>query len=163
MSRFRAIMHTKAGRLLLVLSPLLLVALFFCLPGQAPAAHAASVSCGSLGSLIESDNFYSNGTKIGELDVYYNGSTGNNCAYTRSGGPTWGVSKSMLVQIQACAQTSPSPNCNAIAWDQDDGNYSYYAGPVGVHGQGHCIFASGEMNWNGHLYYTSTNGASHCR
>jgi hypothetical protein len=182
MSRYRTVLRTKASRWLLALSVLLLAALFFCSPGLVPTAHAASAHaqvptqpntsshCGNLGSLIETHNLYAypTSTKIGEFDVYYNSSTGYNCAYLWSAGPSWGVSKDMYVEIDACAQTSPGPACSIIASDADPGsppypNYSYYAGPVGVYAPGHCIQAQAHMAWNGYLITANTSPSmGHC-
>src|SRR5437879_363469 len=99
--------HFRSRFKWILLSSALLLALF-AMSGIAPSAHAApavhmapqiSSHCGSLGNLIESDGIYAYGTRVGELDVYYNSSTGYNCAYTKSGGPAWGVAKYMAVGI----------------------------------------------------------------
>lgn len=164
----------NAAHVLLGLSTLLLVALLFCSPGLVPIAHAASANtrvsaqpatsshCSSLGSLVDSLDLRAPllGPKIGEIDVYYNSSTGYNCAYTYSSGASWGVSKYMGIYIAACAQTTPSGYCDYTSVDEDYGFYSYYAGPVGVYARGHCIFFEGTIYWNG--YESSLEKVGHC-
>ena len=180
MNRFTKMLPTHAGRLLIVLPALLLLAVLFFTPGLVPVTHAASTHsqvpaqpatsgpCASLGSLIISDPIKDGGTTLGELDVYYNGSTGYNCAYTKSGGPTWGVSKRMEVWLFSCAETTPGNFCTHKSLDFDLGQYSYYAGPVYVSARGHCIQAMGGIEWggtpnNGYNYQVWTSpDASHC-
>jgi hypothetical protein len=117
--------------------------------------------------LVIYDAVYSGSTKIGELDVYYNSSTGDNCAEFQSLGSSRGVAKNMYVSITVCQQTTSSSTCTPIsssnATRSDNGTYQYYAGPVGVYGAGHCIRSSGGMVWKGVTYQTATSpAASHC-
>ena len=137
-------------------------------------AHAATVTpntdtshCASLGSLIESDPLTANGTTYGYLNLYYNSANGYNCAETTSASATYGKNKFMEVTLFVCKETSPSDNCTLLStnkpyFDSDTGNYSYYAGPVGVYGKGHCIEANAEIIWNGYSPTINTGGASHC-
>lgn len=46
---------------------------------------------------------------------------------------------------------------NTITANTDYGNFSYYAGPVGVYGKGHCIAAFGVIQWKGVYYTIDTN------
>jgi serine/threonine protein kinase len=125
-----------------------------------------AASCSSLGSLIEADGVYSGSSKVGELDVYYNSSTGDNCASFQSLGSARGELKKMFVTITACKQTTSGSTCTGglkNGSSSDSGNYYYYAGPVGVYAKGRCINASGGMVWNGVTYSVSTSpAASHC-
>jgi hypothetical protein len=136
-------------------------------------AHAAAMTetsqcTSSLGSLIESDPIKSGSTTLGYLNVYYNSANGYNCAETTSASATYGVSKFTSVWIYTCTQTSPGSTCTARSeyapyMAVDQGNYSYYAGPVGVNGSGHCIYAWGEIDWTGgEAHDVDTGGASHC-
>ncbi|EFH87796.1 hypothetical protein [Ktedonobacter racemifer] len=136
-------------------------------------AHAATVTpntntshCSTLGTLIESDPILNGSTKIGELDIYYNSSTGWNCAKTVALGSAYGVPKAMGVLIVTCANTTPSRSCNTAGQtlDIDQGTYSYYAGPVGVYGKGHCIAAAGSIYGSvlDNTGYRVGTGASHC-
>lgn len=116
-------------------------------------AHAAGCS----GTLIEHVKMYGNnggpyGSLFAHLDVYYNSSTGDNCARVNSYGSYWGYSKKMGVEIDKCYQTVESAECDTVAHDDDphDGaevqggaTYLYYAGPVSVHAPNNCIFAFG--------------------
>jgi hypothetical protein len=137
-------------------------------------AHAASAipqtdtsHCSSLGTLIETDKLTANSTTYGYLNIYYNSANGYNCAETTSASATYGKNKIMAVELDVCKQTSSSDTCTTISYskpyeDTDTGYYSYYAGPVGVNGKGHCIHAAAEINWNGYAATYNTGGASHC-
>ena len=148
----------------------------------APQAHAASArpnsktqaavplintaNCRSLGNLIESEpiNARTTGTKIGELDIYYNSSTGYNCAYLYAVGPAYGQAQYIEVEISTCQEGYGSEGCTWIQHDED-GNYSYryYAGPVGVYGRGHCINVTSDLIWQNTLYAVGTKPfVSHC-
>lgn len=120
--------------------------------------------CKSLGALIESEPIMDGSTKIGEIDVYYNKSTGYNCAYAKSSGSTWGKKKSMTAWISSCKETKPNKTgCTTIKDDVDSGMYSYEAGPVGVSGKGHCISAQGAIIWHGKRYYANLKPiVGHC-
>lgn len=165
---YRFIMNFTFRRRLLILPALLFM--LFTMSFGAGNAKAATTSpqtntthCQSLGSLIESDPILFGTTKIGELDVYYNSSTGYNCAYLWHSGPSWGVSKYTDVEIVTCQQTSPSAQCSPVLSDDaDGGNYAYDAGPAGVYGRGHCISFNSEIEWTGGLYEANRWGASHC-
>ena len=73
------------------------------------------------------------GTRIGELDIYYNASTGVNCAMTVHGGPTWGVSLPTWVYIAKCQATTPTGTCYEVADDYDG------PGPFSYHGSRHEV------------------------
>jgi hypothetical protein len=131
-----------------------------------PPAVAASGSCA--GSLIESRNLNVGGKKAGELDVYYNGATGKNCARMNHAGSTWGKKLTTRVWIGICSETTPgNKTChyNASTDAADRGSYSYYAGPATtqVSARGKCIAASGYLWINGKRYAASTNPwVGHC-
>lgn len=125
---------------------------------------ASSGHCSSVGKLVDSYPIKAGGTKIAELDLYYNSSTGYNCVYTRSVGSSYGKTKFMRVAISVCSETKSGSQCHALKGSQyyasDEGNYKYYAGPVGVNGRGHCINAYGYVD-RSHSVFSSPN-ASHC-
>jgi hypothetical protein len=137
----------------------------FWLSGSSPA-KAASGKCA--GSLIESRNLNVGGKKVGELDVYYNGATGKNCARMNHAGSTWGKKLTTRVWIGICSETTPgNKTChdNASTDAADRGSYSYYAGPATtkVSARGKCIAASGYLWINGKRYAASTNPwVGHC-
>jgi hypothetical protein len=136
-------------------------------PTPTPVISLPAASCSSLGSKIEADGVYASGSKVGELQIYYNSSTGDNCAYFQSLGAARGVAKKMYVSIQVCQETKSGGTCTSIKTSHgsssDSGTYSYYAGPVGVYGKGRCISSYGGMVWNGVTYQFKTSpAASHC-
>jgi hypothetical protein len=124
------------------------------------AASAATGDCS--GNNIISKPLMYNDTKIGELDVYYNASTGVNCAKMNHGGPTWGVSRDTYVYIAKCQATSPTGTCYVMDDDFDFGSYSFYAGPVKVTAGTHCIQANGWIYWNGAERKVATGQTVHC-
>ncbi|MEU6072856.1 hypothetical protein [Micromonospora sp. NPDC047074] len=93
------------------------------LVGTASPAAAATCSGGLLG------NWQIRG---GYISVYYNSSTGYNCAMTHTNNP--GVSQYIYVSIGSGNQS-----------DVDKGNFKYYAGPVSVYGRGRCINFAGQV------------------
>jgi hypothetical protein len=137
-------------------------------------AHAAPITpntdtthCATLGTNIDTIPLSADGITLGYIKVYYNNANGYNCAETISSSTTNGQNKYMTVQLIACQETSPSNTCTARSYnkpydDYDADNYSYYAGPVGVDGTGHCISIYGKITWNGHDYYYHPGTAVHC-
>jgi hypothetical protein len=68
----------------------------------------------------------------GYISVYYESSTGDNCAMTYTNHP--GQPQHIEVGIG---------KVNAL--HRDSGTYSYYAGPVYVHAPGECIYFEGRV------------------
>ena len=102
---------------------------------------------------------------IGEVDLYYNSSTGYNCAWTRTTGDAYGHAQHITIGIDACSPSNrQGDQCTgSTAHDDDFGNYQYYAGPAAVKAPGVCIFLIGFIDWNGQPYAATTNGiAVHC-
>ncbi len=114
------------------------------------------------GNLIWHKNVMAGATKIGELDIYYNASTGVNCAKLNHGGPTWGVASDTYMYLHKCQQTAPGPRCDVLEtkWDRD--NYAYYAGPLKVTANNHCVWAGGNITYQGHLYGEATSNTVGC-
>ncbi|GAA3471865.1 hypothetical protein [Nonomuraea roseola] len=71
--------------------------------------------------------------KGGYISVYYNSSTGYNCAMTYTNRP--GVLQYIRVTLGVEGGTSKT----------DARNYKYYAGPVSVYGKGKCIEFYGQV------------------
>jgi hypothetical protein len=70
--------------------------------GRSPAKRCGAAATNfrrCAGSLIESRNLNVGGKKVGELDVYYNGATGKNCARMNHTGSTWGKKLTTRVWI----------------------------------------------------------------
>jgi hypothetical protein len=135
------------------------------LTGPAPAG-AATGPCP--GVLIESRDLNVGGKKVGELDVYYDRSTGKNCARMNHAGSTWGKPLLTRVWIGICSETEPNDdvchydtNTDAV----DKGTYKYYAGPAitKVSAAGRCIAASGYLWIDGKRYSARTRPwVGHC-
>lgn len=129
---------------------------------QAPrAAPAAAGSCS--GSLIERVPVSGGGKKIGTLVVYYDSSTGKNCARLNHGSKTWGKKRLTYVYLAKCKQKSSGHTCTIANAEHDKGKFKYYAGPVRLRAKDHCIFATGYIKYNG-TYHTARTypAASHC-
>lgn len=114
-------------------------------------AQAATGTCP--GTRIGRFDLYSDGAPIngslhfGYVEVYY--SNGYNCARTVSSSNTWGVSKTMSVELWVC---SSSATCRLLSPDdRDHGTYRYYAGPVSAYARDKCIWVVGN------IYYAPTD------
>lgn len=115
------------------------------LSGTAPAS-AASCSGSQIEHLAEVDS----GTNYGYLDVYWNSSTGKNCARNNKT-HFYGTPSFTYAYISVCSETVEGGRCTRTAYQQDPPNgstpwFSYYAGPVSVSAVNHCIFAFGETS-----------------
>jgi len=107
--------------------------------------------------------------------VYYNSSSGKNCAKTISSSRTIGKKKPMAVGLYKCKTSIPNRRCVVIADAEDRpsppadlpryGSYEEYAGPVRVLARDRCIAAIGSIKWNGKTAYAATphyNKSSFC-
>lgn len=105
----------------------------------APAASAAG-SYGCSGSLIDSYPIQHASSTWGTAYLYYDSSTGNNCAAAvKNSNGYRGTDTLTTVYMQRCSSTTPG-TCGSIeASDNDSGQYSYYAGPAVVYAAGHCV------------------------
>lgn len=128
---------------------------------NAPNASAAS-ACST--NLVDSKPLRSPSganSGIGRLELYYNSSTGNNCAMVVHTGASYGVAAETYVSIIRCAETVWDGKCDGgSGFDSDYGNFSYYAGGVRVHAPNNCISTQGSIKWNG-VYHTAKIGG-HC-
>lgn len=98
---------------------------------------------------------------LGWLDVYYDGTTGRNCARVVSSAGTWGVPKVMSVELVRCSSTKPSQRCGTYDTSRDRGTYKYYAGPVSISARGHCILAYGYVQTSSSSGYAQLGRTSY--
>ncbi|MGV9913383.1 hypothetical protein [Streptomyces tendae] len=124
---------------------------------QSAQAAATAISCSGSVTARYYANYPGVGV-VGELIVYYNstnGGTNSACLYHR--GPASGVAGDTNVEIRKCSQTSgEGRSCTMIGWDGDRGNYSSYAGPVGVTGTANnCVSVRGWVEYRGVLISAS--------
>lgn len=126
------------------------------------ATGTASAAANCSGSIVGHYPLKYNGTTIGELAVYWDGS--RNCARMNHIGPTYGKSLRTTVFIVACRETSPSSRCTYNGSpDTDDGTYSYYAGPVYASAAKRCIHAAGDIYYAGTKRHVEVSpAAAHC-
>ncbi|MEU3986735.1 spore-associated protein A [Streptomyces sp. NPDC026672] len=107
----------------------------------APAASAATAGAyGCSGTEIDTypvKALDGTGSTWGTVHLYYNASTGSNCAVTV---------KSVYVGTPSFTAIYLNSSDGAVH-DDDAGNYSYYAGPVSIHAPGRCISINGVV-WN---------------
>jgi hypothetical protein len=93
------------------------------------------------------------GQRVGALRVYYDPSTGKNCARMDHTRRTWGKARMTYVYIRICrGNRRPGDRCRgATRGVADAGSYKYYAGPVITKrsARGHCIFAQGMITVRG--------------
>ena len=97
--------------------------------------------------------------------IYYNtsnGGTNSACFYHR--GAAYGGMSLTGVQVARCSQRSgEGRTCDITALSApDEGDYKYYAGPVGVTGTAnYCVSAKGWLQWGGTVY-TVDSGTQGC-
>lgn len=127
---------------------------------HAAAAAASESSCP--GNLIQSVPVTSGSSTFGSLDIYFDSSTGNNCAMTVATGSVSGHASFIEVCLTRCKETTQGPDCTTDEVVCDPGPYHFFAGPVSVHAPGQCISADGEIVFNGISARKSLEGATHC-
>jgi hypothetical protein len=125
-------------------------------------ADVAALSSSCPGVRIEHLPMTSGSTTYAFLDVYFDSSTGNNCAKTVSAGPAAGNASFIEVCLDRCTQTSPGSTCTADVEQCDRGAFHSFAGPVSVHAPGHCITAFGDLTFNNVFVSGELVGATHC-
>jgi hypothetical protein len=126
-------------------------------------AGPASAATSCAGTLVEAQPIKNvGGTTLGWLDVYWDGTY--NCVITQSTANTSGVKKWMVAAIWSCPLADKGTwDCHQIAYQVDQGNYLYYAGPKMVNGVGKCVQALGEIDPpdDNHIYQVLTR-VGHC-
>jgi len=133
-----------------------------------PTAEVAAALSSCPGGRIEHIPMNSGSTTLAFLDVFFDSSTGNNCAMTVAAGNASGHATSIDVLLVRCKETSPGPTCTFDGTPQTDPNpsdpgpFHFFAGPVLVNAPGHCIFAKGDLTFNGVTVHGFLPGAAHC-
>lgn len=134
----------------------------------APSAMATQTSSSCVGTLVQDTPLVgqSSGKVLGYAELYWDGSTGQNCAMTESSSADWGTPKYMGVWLTRCVSDNPGNECASETSNTpkayDSGfNYAYYAGPVSVPASGYCVQFMGEVAYNNdEAVYDSPAG--HC-
>ncbi|MFL6139589.1 MAG: hypothetical protein ACJ74O_17555 [Frankiaceae bacterium] len=122
---------------------------------------AQADDCG--GNVIYRDKAFYNGNAVGELVVYYNASTGNNCARFDHVGAAYGVTAYTEVTLYKCSATQPGNGCGTtLDADSNSGYFQYYAGPVRVQAPHNCVRADGFIYWHGAYRVADTGGDIGC-
>ncbi|NKZ02675.1 hypothetical protein [Actinomadura latina] len=123
-----------------------------------PAAHAGGYGCS--GSLIDTYAVKSPVNTLSHVYLYYNSSTGYNCAVNVKTAYYSQFKHDISIEIYNTTLTEDN-----IRWgvniDQDNGKYWQYAGPVKVKGRGMCISIVASTYYYdefAHLY----KSAQHC-
>lgn len=157
---------TLKARIVAVFSALFAIAGFSLV--SAPAASAAGYGCS--GSLIAQKSIRTTeNVQFGVLNVYYDSSTGVNCAaavkYAAGGA---GTPSQTSVSIYRCvAGSAPGSSCYTDDSDSDSGSFSSYAGPASVYAAGRCIRLYASIwhptnGWIGTYWGGNANKAEHC-
>lgn len=109
----------------------------------AQSAHAAT-TCG--GNLIGvKPLLWGDGTRLGEVQLYYNPANGRNCARVVHGGATWGKPRLTDVFIETCTRkvfnnnNRTCPQGGATPSRYWSGVVSYVTTAVSLPGQGRCV------------------------
>ncbi|WP_128428797.1 hypothetical protein [Streptomyces cyaneus] len=101
-------------------------------------AHAGAYGCP--GNQIEAVNVNSGGKTYGTLRLYWDSSSGKNCAVMVKNNSLIPGTRYIYVQVQ---------NISTGEQHRDGQDYSWYAGPVDVPGRGDCVWASGSIEGYG--------------
>jgi hypothetical protein len=110
----------------------------------APAAPASAASYGCDGTLVRSwavpmtDRLDGKTYYRSDVKLYYDAGTGWNCAalVKRSGLPRYGDKTPMVLEMYNSRWAEDNYKNN---YDEDQGAFKYYAGPVKVYGKGLCV------------------------
>lgn len=146
----------------------------FALGALSAPAQGATGPCP--GSRIEHVPVKVGTTVLSYLNVYYDASTGKNCARNDKTGVMAGSPSYTYVLLQRCSQTVQGSSCTVTAEQEDpalgdwDTWYVSYSGPVFVSAANHCIhaMAASSDSWfqgppSRTPYFGSTSPyASHC-
>ncbi len=127
---------------------------------QPVGVAAAASSCP--GTRIEHIATPSSSAPEAFLDIFFDSSTGDNCAMMVGAGSAAGHASSIEVCLIRCKETSPGPTCTVDAEQCDSGAFHSFAGPVSIHAPGKCISAFGDLTFNGTTFFAELLGASHC-
>ncbi|MFE0459042.1 hypothetical protein ACFW1A_07230 [Kitasatospora sp. NPDC058965] len=136
------------------------------------AASASASGWGCSGNEVSGSPYRvstTTGSVYSYVHLFYDPSSGNNCAVNVKTGNLYGTPTLTKVKLSVCSETAPSIN-SCSGWNlpsqEDPTNdttlYSYYAGPVSVPGAGHCIAVYAETDRTASDYATYWSGAFHC-
>lgn len=136
-----------------------ITALALCLAGsgyvEPRAAFAADGGGDCRGKVIDYVPYKArDGSRIGQLQLYWNAADGTNCAIMYHGGPTWGQASRTNVTLFV------SSAGQAREIKRNEGNFRYQAGPIRTAGTGRCIAAAGGLTYKGSYYNNFTE--YHC-
>jgi len=139
-------------------------------PAQVPASPATTASTyGCSGGLVDSYPVKTaEGVIFGYFYLYFDKSTGNNCAATiKTANSGYGTASVVKASISRCSNTSASNSCTKVSGSTstDEGNFAKFAGPVKVSAASTCITGFGSIVWGGVTATTSStlgNRAVHC-
>ncbi|TQF05419.1 hypothetical protein E6W39_28270 [Kitasatospora acidiphila] len=102
-----------------------------------------------------------NGTVYSYVHLFWDSSTGYNCAVNVKVGSMYGTLGETRVAISECTGDTPGTCGSTVNEQVQDANFYYYAGPVRVYGQGHCITLDAST-WNYDAEATYSGGPYHC-
>ncbi len=139
--------------------------------GSAVPASAAGWGCS--GSEVSGSPYAvtNNGAVYSYMHLYYDSASGDNCAVNVKTGSLYGQASFIRVILVACASDTPSTcqSASQVVMDPPANDnstlYSYYAGPVKVHGRGHCLQASANTftpNFAAEAWWDSGQLSFHC-
>jgi hypothetical protein len=134
--------------------------------GTTSASAAPAGGWGCTGNEV-SDSPYAvrtpSGAVFSYVHLYWNGSTGKNCAVNVKTGSLYGIATNTGLVITECVEDTPGGNCNPLGKDDpQNGNFRYYAGPVSVSGVGHCVVVQAWTDDNSGNEANLDVGPFHC-
>jgi hypothetical protein len=132
----------------------------------AAAGPASAAGWGCSGSEVSGSPYTlaTGGSVYSYVHLFYDSSTGRNCAVNVKVGRFSGVASYTDVELDECAEDTPG-TCTPLTKDRDwKATYQYYAGPVSVPGRGHCVRLFAETDDSiGEWYATYDSvGGFHC-
>jgi hypothetical protein len=115
-----------------------------------PATQADAAGWGCSGTEVSGSPYdvaTASGAVYSSVHLYWDGSTGTNCAVNVKTGGLYGTPTYTDVTLASCAEDGPegadAAQCTAATSRTDPPGtgtaYGYYAGPVQVPGAGHCL------------------------
>ncbi|GGY85603.1 hypothetical protein [Streptomyces nitrosporeus] len=140
---------------------------------MAPSASAAAAGAyGCAGNQIDSYQVKTSGGAVyGNIYLYYDSSTGKNCAVNvaTSAGAYGKPTFKFVMLVKCVAGTSAGSTCVQDTYIQDPTNtgvnYSQYAGPVSISAAGRCISVTGIISLSSGPTSSQaayTGNATHC-
>lgn len=119
-----------------------------CAVAAAPAASAGSYGCA--GNYVGQNAIKTSGGAVwGYVDVYWNASTGKNCAVAvANSAGYYGTKTYKELFLYECATDTAgySGGCVPIAQQYQGDEFYDYAGPLSVPGTGHCISVIADLH-----------------